>query len=318
MRAGVEATRFIKLIALRGYFFNKLFHGKQGDEDAVWQSLKMAQESLSDDNAKLPRPKSSIEHSLFSCRNNTELDLVLSDPALGSFHDIYYRQPNQSILDSKPFEAAKKAYELLKAGDGKSVLYLFLLGFTLQSHLLIRKYCQTCNWRLINFDNGKNRCCTSCYPSKMDSSSQNEDTPSISTLRRRQITIHKNLKNSDEYQAFMNVRYLGENYILRMAVGKILPSAFSLKAISGDTIDFTDDVEYRARKVALYEIWNSFKVPRKTFTRPSKDEILLELAKSGISKAEAAGKANMKPSGVSKACKRNPALKDAFAKNSES
>ena len=116
----------------------------------------------------------------------------------------------------------------------------------------------------------------------------------------------------------MNVRYLGENYILRMAVGKILPSAFSLKAISGDPIDFTDDVEYRARKVALYEIWNSFKVPRKTITRPSKDEILLDLAKGGKSKAEAAKKAHMTRSGVSKACKRNPALEDAFAKNSES
>ena len=127
MQVKLEGSDFIKMIVLRGYFFNELFQGKQGDEDAVWQSQKMAQESLYDDKARLPRPKSPIEHSLFSCRNNTELEQVLSNPVLASFQDIYDRQPNQSILDSKPFEAAKKAYELLKTGESKSVLYLFLL-----------------------------------------------------------------------------------------------------------------------------------------------------------------------------------------------
>lgn len=196
-------------------------------------------------------------------------------------------------------KAALAAEQLRSQGKGETYLAYLFVGLAISAADREKQYCTACGWRLRS---SKNRFhCQFCGTSRGESGGK------VENLRQRRTT--EALKESAEYRAFMNVKERGTDYLLWLAGGKAEPPAPPLRC---DPEDCTPDPEYRRAKESLSDTWAKH-VPNLRIQQAGETEKkLAELARQGLSRAEAARRLGLSRAGVTAACHRNLDLAQLF------
>ena len=250
----------------------------------------------------VPFPINPLEHSLIACENFFDMNRVLSGSR--KEYALLFMPLRNEIFSPLAQQTAKAAFNLLHKVKEKTFLYFFFVGLTILAYNREIAYCNCCHWRLVNAPT-QNRCCSVCHPIHSEKSK-----PSISTLKRIQKKKFAELKNTAEFRAFANVKHFGEDYLFQLAAGYVNAPGVALGC---DPNDFTAEKDYRSRKIALATLWDNYKPKSEYSPRETNDGQLMKLARKGFSKSMAADRVKMSRAGVTKACKRNPKLAEAFA-----
>jgi len=199
-------------------------------------------------------------------------------------------------------DAAKAALaaELLRnEGKRQSYLTYFFVGLAISAANREKQFCAACGWRLRS--PSKQFHCQAC------STSRGESNGKVENLRQRRTA--EALKDSPEYQSFMEVRERGREQLLRLAAGQAEPPASPLVC---DPEDCTPDHEYRRLKEALAGTWARHIPNLRKQKAADTEKELVELARQGLSRAEAARRLGLSRAGVTMACRRNPKLQQLF------
>lgn len=242
-------------------------------------------------NGLLPPPSTSTELRLKDAGNAMS---QISKACTREFGDMFDESGWPIAVDAVRYAVTQSKWD--------SYQYYYLVGLALIGTNRQLKFCECCGWRLKPRQNG--RYCPAC------STVSNRPHTGKTTMLRSQRNVHEALKHSEEYQAFMKLRHLGEDYPLLMLVRNRFERSVP---VAGDILDLTPDIEYRDAKIALAKVWNECAPNIRARRAASTDAALLEMALKGKTRSEAAEALGMSKSGVTKACRRNPALAAAFS-----
>jgi hypothetical protein len=253
------------------------------------------------------------EESSESLEPITKLELSLG--LATSYSEIYtclkYTE-YASMFDDMGRPIAKKVVDaVVKLDDTKShhcYLYFFLVGLAISAYDIKIRMCECCGWRMKNMDEleaKKNkRYCLYC---STDTDINNNDK---TTRLKRQQSVLRELEKSTEYFNYLKHRHLVENYQLRRMLGYV--EGWVVKGFEFDKLDGTPDIEYREAKENLAKIWLETNPDARLRKAAKTDMDLLRLAKSGMTKADAAKELGISKAAVTKACERNKPLADSF------
>ena len=247
--------------------------------------------------AGAPEPSSEFEIKLLKTSRNTGIENLFDSVDGNPHHKLTKNLFDGTSYGSEPnlFRVALATISIRRQ-EGEIFLYYFMLGMVV-GNAWRHKFCKCCGWRIVNPRNPVN--CHSCMYIRGKST----------TSHARQSKIFTALKQSAEYEAFMQVRHRGLDYPVLLAVGQAPPPKGKLAC---DDLDETADAEYRERKTTLALLWAAYQPNSRVRQAKTTEEKLLELAKIGYNKAQAAKVLNITRAGVTKACKRNDELENTF------
>jgi hypothetical protein len=243
----------------------------------------------------LPDPISELEINIYKAHSFDKADEHLRNDKYTVFVDGYlgHVRPDPS--------QASEAAALEREKNGRTYLYYVFLGLVRSGGAYGVRFCKCCAWRLIS-PTGK-KLCPSCRVKQNDSESR--------TAHRQQKSIYRILEANPVFHAFLEVRTRGERYLAERAIGTAPKPEIELPTGDNDT---TPDAEYRLRKLVLSDLWHSCYASSRVRKRLTTDENLMALATKGFSRAEAAAELGLSRAAVTKACARNPPLKEMFDK----
>lgn len=242
-----------------------------------------------------------------SVKPENKLEIDLSEArSMRQVYDVLWSNKCRDMFDSTGWPLAHKlaeyAVQEAHKNGANTYLYFFLVGLTLIGRNHQIKYCECCGWRFKRV--GNSRYCSNC-------SSHTDEKNTVTTTRtRQQRRIFEGLKDSLEYQSFIKLRHLGENYPLLLLLMDKVPEA--VKSMRCDLLDYTPFEDYRDAKMALAAKWDEYHPSVRVNNTRKTDAELIELALSGHNKASAAQQLGMSRAGVTKACQRNSKVAQAF------
>lgn len=249
--------------------------------------------------------KQEFEWRISSAKKNGDLDKALRTQNINVFYEDEHWGTQPNCL-----AAATASRRLLETGDHNGIngyVYAVLLGIMWWHHGTRGiKYCECCQWRLARIDYYQGRLyCKAC--------ATRQDTPMTKTINRQQRAIAEIVRNTPEFQAFMNIREKGEYYLLRLALGIADQPAVPLNC---DQFDVIPDADYRSIKEALGNVWKKTSPNCRTRQAEATVRSLQKLADNGLTKAEAARTLGISRAAVTYACRRSEQLSDTFTTRS--
>jgi hypothetical protein len=283
--------------AERGYRFFELVSFGPELGSAAEESLLIDEES-----SESLEPITKLELSLGLATSYSEVYTCLKYTEYASMFDDMGRPIAKKVVDA-----------VIELDDTKShdcYLYFFLVGLAISAYDIKIRMCECCGWRMKNIDDSKaQKNSLYCIDCSTDTATNNIDK---TTRKRRQQSVLKELEKSTEYLNYLKHRHLVENYQLRRMLGYV--EGWVVKGFEFDKLDGTPDIEYREAKEKLAKLWRVTN-PDARLRKAAKTEMdLLRLAKSGMTRTEAAKKLGLSKAAVTKACARNKPLADSFNK----